>query len=119
MIMPLLLLRSVLPSGVARATASAAMTPPPPGLLSIRIVWPCVLEMWCPPRFKKESMLPPDGTEMTTRNRSCGLRPCKMRGTRDCQAPQCQSTGSKGEKLPHVRLPECLPEGDCSKKLSI
>ena len=51
MIMPLLLLRSVLPSGVARATASAAMMPPPPGLLSIKI-----------------------------------------------------SNGSKGEKLPHVRL---------------
>ena len=38
MIMPLLLLSNVLPSGAARATASAAMTPPAPGLLSTMIV---------------------------------------------------------------------------------
>jgi hypothetical protein len=37
MIMPLLLTSKVLPSGDARATASAAMTPPAPGLLSTMI----------------------------------------------------------------------------------
>ena len=45
MIMPLLLISSVLPSGAARATASAAMMPPAPGLLSMMIDWPLVLEM--------------------------------------------------------------------------
>jgi hypothetical protein len=45
MIMPLLLISNVLPSGGARATASAAMTPPAPDLLSTMIDWPFVLEM--------------------------------------------------------------------------
>jgi len=38
MMVPLLLMRSVLPSGCARATASAAMIPPAPGLLSTIMV---------------------------------------------------------------------------------
>ena len=45
MIMPLLLMSSVLPSGGARATASAAITPPAPGLLSTMIDWPLLVEM--------------------------------------------------------------------------
>jgi len=45
MMMPLLLMSSVLPSGGERATASAAMAPPAPCLLSITIDWPLVVEM--------------------------------------------------------------------------
>jgi len=45
MMIPLLLLRSVLPSDAARATASAAMTPPAPGRLSTMMVWPRVPEI--------------------------------------------------------------------------
>ena len=59
MIMPLLLIKSVLPSGAARATASAAMMPPAPGLLSTMIVWPLVLEIWSARMRTRRSMLPP------------------------------------------------------------
>ena len=45
MIVPLLLISKVLPSGGARATASAAMMPPAPGLLSTIMVWPVVEEI--------------------------------------------------------------------------
>jgi len=55
------------PSGCARATASAAMTPPAPGLLSMMMDWPLVLEIWSARMRAMWSMLPPGGTEMIKR----------------------------------------------------
>src|SRR5215467_5503147 len=66
-IMPLVLMRSVLPSGVARATASAAITPPPPGRLSMIIVCPLVRPISSARMRTSESMAPPAGTETTIR----------------------------------------------------
>ena len=66
MIMPLAMISSVLPSGGACATASAAMMPPAPGLLSTMTVWPFALPIWSASRRTSKSMVPPAGTEMTT-----------------------------------------------------
>src|SRR5262245_39084357 len=66
-IMPLVLMRSVLPSGAARATASAAITPPPPGRLSMIIVCPRVRAISSARMRTSESMAPPAGTDTTIR----------------------------------------------------
>src|SRR5262245_17790822 len=64
--MPWVLMSSVLPSGTARATASAAITPPAPGRLSITMVWP--LRAISSARMRTSaSMAPPAGTDTTTR----------------------------------------------------
>ena len=66
--MPLVLTSSVLPSGVARATASAAITPPAPGRLSTMMVAPLLpLPIWSASTRTSVSIAPPGGTEMITR----------------------------------------------------
>ena len=65
--MALLLLSSVLPSGGACATYSAAMMPPAPGLLSTIMLTPFAVEICSATMREKMSIAPPGGTGRMTR----------------------------------------------------
>src|SRR6266581_4795720 len=64
---PVELTSSVLPSGAARATASAAIAPPAPGRLSTTTVCPLVRTISSARMRTSASMAPPVGTVTTTR----------------------------------------------------
>src|SRR5262249_48097791 len=63
---PVELTSNVLPSGAARATASAAIAPPAPGRLSITMVCPLVRAISSARMRTSASIAPPGGTVTTT-----------------------------------------------------
>ena len=67
MMMPLLLLSNVLPSGAACATSFGRDDAAGAGLALDIMIWPVCLEIWSARMRDKMSMLPPGGTGMMTR----------------------------------------------------